>query len=327
LVVFHRGTPVTVDPSPGAPADAGEMLSHQALVDVIAKLDAQCRGRLGVAARRLGSDEEVVWHDQDQFRTASTIKVGIHAVLMAEVGAGRIDLGRRIPLGTSDLTGGSGVLSVLRPGLEPTVADLCTLMIVISDNTATNTVIDLLGGVDEVNKGLRALGFSEIVLHRRLPWIPPPLVAGPRPRISGQVGPFGTATPRSLCRLVSEIKAGTVVSETASQLMLSTLKHQQIHTGVPRAFLELAQPGETSDRWPSVANKTGSIGGCRADIGLMELPGGSAVVYSVMADDLADETMTPLSEGDELLGRVGAALLRRWWDGPGPVPVREGWSQ
>jgi beta-lactamase class A len=273
----------------------------------------------------LGTGEEVRWHDQDRFRTASTIKVAIHAALLADVSAGRLDLGQRVPVGLSALTGGSGVLSVLRPGIEPTIADLCTLMIVISDNTATNMVIDLLGGVDEVNRRTGALGFGEIVLHRRLPWAPPPLVAGPRPSPAGPVGPFGTATPASLCRLVSEIKTEAVVDETASRILLATMAHQQFHTGVPRAFIELAPPGDEPGKWPSLANKTGAIGGCRADVGVMTLPGGGVVAYAVMADDLADETMTPLSEGDEVLGRVGAALLRRWWEGPGPVPVRAGW--
>jgi beta-lactamase class A len=109
-----------------SPANEDGRLSHEALIDVIAKLDARCHGRLGVAARRLGTDEEVLWHDQERFRTASTVKVAIHAALLADVNAGRLDLGRRVPVTLSDLTGGSGVLSVLRPGIEPTVADLCT---------------------------------------------------------------------------------------------------------------------------------------------------------------------------------------------------------
>jgi beta-lactamase class A len=314
-------------PIPAEDVPGGGRLSQQGLVDLITRLDDRCSGRLGVVARLLGTDEEFLWHDQDRFRTASTIKVAIHAALLAEVSTGRIHLDSRVLLRLSDLTGGSGVLSVLRPGLEPTVADLCTLMIVVSDNTATNLVIDLLGGVEPVNEKIQALGFGEIVLHRRLPWAPPPLVAGPQPRVTGPVGPFGTATPASLCRLVAEVKGLRLIDEPASRLVLATLAHQQVRTGVPRAFLELAQPGEAPGMWPGVANKTGAIEGCRADVGLIDLPGGPVIAYAVMADDLADETMTPLSGGDELLGRVGAALLKRWWKGPGPVPVRAGWPE
>jgi hypothetical protein len=49
------------------------------------------------------------------------------------------------------------------------------------------------------------------------------------------------------------------------------------------------------------------------------------VAYCAAADHLADRSMTALAEGNEILGRLGAIILARWWPGPGPVPVREGW--
>jgi hypothetical protein len=68
------------------------------------------------------------------------------------------------------------------------------------------------------------------------------------------------------------------------------------------------------------------LGGCRADAGLLYLPGdGGAVAYCAVADRLADQTMTALSEGEQILGRLGAIVLARWSPGPGPVPVRAGW--
>jgi beta-lactamase class A len=300
------------------------MMTEQALVDLLTRLDASCSGRLGVAAHRLGADEKVRWHDEDRFRTASTVKVAIHAAVMAKVRAGHLDLDRRVPLRLTDLVGGAGVLNVLRPGLEPTLADLCTLMIVISDNTATNLVIDLVGGVDAVNGALADLGFGEVVLQRRLAYPPPPLVAGPRPAPGGPIGTFATATPASLCRLVAAIEAGAVVDPTASRLMFDTLAHQHFQTGVARSFLEITEPGGTPERWPAVASKTGEVAGCRAEVGVISLPGGTRIAYAVMADDLVDTTLTSLSEGNELLGRVGAALLRRWWQGPGAPPLRPG---
>ena len=297
------------------------------LVQLVAELDGACSGRLGVAACRLapGEPEEVRWRDRENFRTASTVKVAIHVAAMAEAFAGRLDLDSRVPLRGADLTGGSGVLSVLRPGLEPTVADLCTLMIVVSDNTATNLLIDLLGGVEAVNTTVTALGFGDITLRRRLPYPPPPLVAGPQRELLEDPGSFATATPAELCRLLSAVRQGAVVHPGASSLIFETLAHQQYHSGVPRAFLGLTEPGRAPEEWPAVASKTGSVPGCRAEVGVLVLPDGTEIAYAVMADDLADTTMTALSEGDELLGRVGAMLLRHWWQGPSPVPVRPGW--
>jgi beta-lactamase class A len=311
------------------------------LLELLGRLNSGCSGRLGVAARRLGTDDEVNWHAEDSFRTASTVKVALHAAVMARVRSGHLDLDRRITLHANDLVGGAGVLNVVRPGIEPTLADLCTLMIVISDNTATNMVIDLLGGVEAANRTLRDLGFGEIVLHRRLAYPPPPLVARPRSpnnrpgdgagdsggdgRGDGPPGAFATATPASLCRLVGAIAEGTVVDREASELMFDTLAHQHFHTGIARSFLGLTEPGSVPEMWPAIANKTGEVPGCRAEVGVITFPGGTKTAYAVIADDLADATMTPLSEGDELLGRVGAGLLRRWWQGPGPVPLRRGW--
>jgi len=76
----------------------------------------------------------------------------------------------------------------------------------------------------------------------------------------------------------------------------------------------------------AIASKTGSVGGCRVETGLLYLPGdGGTVAYCAAADHLADRSMTMLSEGNEILGRLGAIILARWWPGPGPVPVRQGW--
>ncbi len=93
------------------------------------------------------------------------------------------------------------MLSVLRPGLTCTVADLCTLMIVVSDNTATNMLIDLLGGVAAVNRGVASLGYPEIRLDHKISIPPPPLVvasASPPPRPAPRPppgAPLATATP------------------------------------------------------------------------------------------------------------------------------------
>jgi hypothetical protein len=77
---------------------------------------------------------------------------------------------------------------------------------------------------------------------------------------------------------------------------------------------------------PALAHKTGYIGGCQTDAGLLFLPdGGGTVAYAAAADRLADQTMTALAEGDEILGRLGAIVLARSWPGPAPVPVRPGW--
>ena len=293
----------------------------------IAAVAAACSGHVGLAARHLGTGEELTWNPEAVIQTASSVKVAIHAEVLRQARLGLVNLAAPVATRADDLTGGSGVLSVLRPGLSCTVADLCTLMIVVSDNTATNMLIDLLGGVDAVNHGVASLGHPEIRLDHKIEILPPPLVVpslAPRPSSDA---PLATATPAAFCRLMAALHARQVVDQAASQEIITTLQYQQDRARFPRAYLELAAPG-SPDRAqaPAIAHKTGYVGGCRTDTGLLYLPGdGGVVAYCAVADRLADQTMTALAEGDEILGRLGAIVLARWWPGPGPVPVRPGW--
>ncbi|MBO0834310.1 MAG: serine hydrolase [Actinobacteria bacterium] len=302
-------------------------LNQQQAQSAVAAAAAACSGHVGLAARHLGTGEELTWHPGMAIQTASTVKVAIHAEVMRQARLGRVDLAALALTRASDLTGGSGVLGVMRPGLSCTVADLCTLMIVVSDNTATNMLIDLLGGVDAVNRGVASLGYPGIVLDHKVSMPPPPFVIADPPPQAAVTAPLATATPADLCRLAADLNAGTVVDEAASSQMLRTLRYQQDRSLFPRSYLRLAAPsGPPGPQAPAIAHKTGRVSDCRADVGVLYLPGdGGAVAYCAVADRLADQTMTALAEGDEVIGRLGAIVLARWWPGPDPVPVRPGW--
>jgi beta-lactamase class A len=315
-------------------------LSHDAAMAAIAAVDGRSTGAVGLAARHLESGETLAWRADEPSGTASMIKVAIHAAVMRRARAGQFSLDGEVELKESDHVGGSGVLGVLRPGLRCTVADLCTLMIVVSDNTATNMLVDLCGGVGVINGDLAALGFPGIRLNRKI-GIAPPLLAhedsGADPAAAAEPaaesaaarhsGPLAAVTLTNYCELMARLQAGTVVDKEASAQIIAVLRHQQHQTLFPRAYLDIAGPGDRPGRdGPAIAHKTGSVGGCRIEAGLLYLPdGGGTVAYATAADRLADRTMTALAEGNEILGRLGAIVLARWWPGPGPVPVRDGW--
>jgi beta-lactamase class A len=321
-------------------------ISQEQAERAVAEVAGASSGAIGLWARHLESGQLLSWQAGEQFRTASTIKVGIHVAVIRRARLGLLDLAAPAELRADDQLGGSGVLGVLRPGLRCTVSDLCTLMIVVSDNTATNMLIDLCGGAAAVSADLAALGFGGIRLNRRLTLQAPPLVAGARPAAGqdapgqdaaaqqaaehGQPAPLpelAMVSPAEFGRLMAELHAGTVIDRQASAEIINVLRHQQHQALFPRAYLEVAEPGDPpGPDGPAMAHKTGSIGGCRTEAGLLYLPGdGGTVAYAAAADRLADRTMTALAEGEELLGRLGAIALARWWPGPGPVPVREGW--
>jgi len=311
-------------------ADLVTSLDHDTAsraVAALAERAAASDGHLGLLARHLDNGEQLAWNPDEVIGTASAVKVAIYAEVMRQRRLGQIDLDAAIVTREDDLAGGSGVLSILRPGLRCTIADLCTLMIVISDNTATNMLIDMLGGAGAVNEGLDDLGYHGIRLNHKIGYPPPPLVvANPRPS-QPSAEPLGSATPAELCRLLADLHAGTVVDAAASAEMIRTMRHQQSQVLVPRSYLDVAEPlDEPGPDGPAIASKTGSVGGCRVETGLLYLPGnGGTVAYCAAADGLADRSMTALAEGNEIVGRLGAIILARWWPGPGPVPVRQGW--
>jgi beta-lactamase class A len=297
-----------------------EAISEAAAMRAIAAVAASCTGAIGLAARHLDSGQTLAWRANEQFRTASMIKAAILAAVMRRARLGTLRLDGETELADGDRVGGSGVLAVLRPGLRCTVWDLCTLMIVVSDNTATNMLIDVCGGVAVINDDLAALGFPGIRVNRRLRHTP---VAGDDdPDI-----PLATASPAAFCDLMGRLRAGTVVDAEASAQIIGVLRRQQHQSLFPRAYLDIPGPGDPpGPGGPAIASKTGSIEGCRTEAGLLYLPdGGGTVAYAAVADQLADHTMTALAEGDTIVGQLGAIVLARWWRGPEPVPLRDGW--
>ena len=115
----------------------------------------------GVAVTVLETGEELLLNNHRAYQLASVFKIPVLVTAMQQVDLGRFKLDDRIPLKETDKTSPSGILCYLRAGLQPTVEDLLMLMIIISDNTATDMVLDLVGGPQAVNASLRDLGLGE----------------------------------------------------------------------------------------------------------------------------------------------------------------------
>src|SRR5262245_47735533 len=123
------------------------------------------RGQMGVAAIDLRSGEVVAVNADARFPTASTIKTAVMVEAWHQIAEGRIALDTVVPLKDADKVGGSGVLRGLHDGLPLTVADLIHLMIVLSDNTATNMLIGRIGTA-RVNQRMEAYGRRDTTLFR-----------------------------------------------------------------------------------------------------------------------------------------------------------------
>lgn len=237
----------------------------------LASVAAALPGTLGVAIRYLPDGPEFALRADEHFPPASVIKVPVLVEVFAQAEAGTIDLARRVALRDGDRVGGSGVLQHLMPGLLPTVRDLAELMVVVSDNTATNMLIELVGA-ERVNARMRALGLPITTLAGKLGLsypvgnLPPDRRADPAiPTNRGSC-----TTPREMCRLFEALWRGGVVSPAASREMIRIMEHQN--------FMELArylplddlteQDGRAQSS-VTIASKSGAINGVRNDVALI----------------------------------------------------------
>src|SRR6478735_4075543 len=159
-------------------------------------------GNAGVFAKNLTTGEEVAF-DPDTIRpTASTIKVPIMIELFRQVEEGTVSLDQILVANEENATRGSGILRDLSPGVALRAIDVATLMIVVSDNQATNMLIDLLG-MEKINKTMADNGFVNTRLVNRIDFE----AIGEDPKN------LATTTPRELAGIMESIANNTILSK------------------------------------------------------------------------------------------------------------------
>ena len=161
----------------------------------------------------IGADEE--------FETASTIKAYILAALYLQASRGKASLEEKITYKPEHFVDGSGMLRALGVGASLKVKDAATMMIICSDNIATNMVIDYLG-LDTINACIREMGFAHTVLHNPLHF--------------DLYNDLGTTTPRDYASLFAQVAKGTLVSAEASAEMLAIFRQQHYNTMLTHDF-------------------------------------------------------------------------------------------
>ena len=201
----------------------------------------------------------------EAFETASTIKAYILAALYLQAGRGRASLDETITYRPEHFVDGSGMLRALGVGAALKVRDAATMMIICSDNIATNMVIDYLG-LDAINQCIRELGFAHTVLHNSLHF--------------DRYDKLGTTTPRDYAALFARLARGTLVSPEASAEMLSIFRSQHYNAMLtadfPPYYLDCEETGDPELIW--VASKSGSMDACRNDGGIVHTPYGEYVI-------------------------------------------------
>ncbi len=125
---------------------------------------ARIPAKAGLYVKHLGTGEEAIVLGNDHFNSASVIKIPVMILAYRLAEQGKLNLNDRVTIQRSDLRGGSGIFRYHDVGLNPTIRDVITQMIITSDNTATDLMIAKVGGKDKVNEFLKQAGFNTLRL-------------------------------------------------------------------------------------------------------------------------------------------------------------------
>jgi beta-lactamase class A len=230
----------------------------------------ETRGVVGAQVIDLATGDRIGVNDTLTFPQGSTIKVPLLIELYHQATTGRLDLATRVPVRAADRTGGDGLLQHLGDGTSQlSLGDLAVFMITVSDNTATNLLIDRVG-MDQVNATMRELGVPQIRMQRKMI----------RPKESA-AGNENIATPAA---------AATVMAKIAR----CELPMPKERCGELRRLLEIPKGGPIEASVPEgvrVAWKPGDIEGVNTAWGLVDLPGRPYVVVGMVNYSDVDDAM------------------------------------
>lgn len=264
----------------------------------IAEAERELQGTVGVAARPLDAGEpEIAYKAEQPFPAASTIKVFVLQTLLERVERSEADLDEEIVLREQDQVTGSGVLKSLSPDRAYTLRDLATLMIIVSDNTATNLLIERLGQ-DAVNAVARAHGWRQTHLAG--------LLQRPRPNPADDTGP-STTSPRDLADYFTRLWRGELLPPALSEVARSIYRRQQRTDQLGRYLPFDPYSTETGTDQLTIASKSGSIRGVRNDAGVIDT-GRTRYVVAVMTRDCPDPRFHPDNLGGIVVSKVSRAV-------------------
>jgi len=194
--------------------------------------------------------------------------------------------------------------------LTLTLKDVLTLMIVVSDNTATNLMIDRFG-LDKINAHSRELGLKDTYLYKKVFKPPVPPMPFDQPKYG-----LGKTTPREMAKVIEKIglcQLGTaarpaVASDAAlCDAMLTMLRDQFYRDGIPRYIEGL----DSSESGSAIANKTGAVDAARSDVGLIASKNG-LIVISAFTYDNADHSYASDDEGDVTIAKLSQTIVKAW---------------
>jgi beta-lactamase class A len=275
LLIVLSNLMVAAQCCPRRPSADKKTALWQKLQEELRAADRQLDGVLGLAVKDLKSGEEFLIHPDEVMPQASSIKIAVLADLYLQAQQGKLKLSDEYIVRKEDLVSGSDIMLGLTPGFTRlTLRDLATMMVAVSDNSATNVLIDRVG-FDNVNAMLEGLGLHGTRLRRKMMDLK-----------AAAEGRENVSTPREMMTLLQTIQTGRLLNKEMTEdfiKVLSTHKESSMLQGLPDDAV--------------AANKPGELEAVRNDSGIVLIKG-RPYILCVMTTYLKDE-------------RDGAAVIRK----------------
>ncbi|MBC8591367.1 serine hydrolase [Wansuia hejianensis] len=259
---------------------------------------SELEGTIGLYFEDLHTGKKITINPETKFSAASTIKIPLAALLLIKANAGLINLEDRIEIDEINRIGGSGVIKEIDRIYRPTVMDLTKLAIILSDNIATNQLIDLVGGADEVTKFCNGLGLRNTKLQRKMMDFE-----------SLKLGKDNITTPGEMGYILKLLANGELESKEVSDTLVNIMKGQQLNQKLPYLIpaLEPDDPAIYSDVVEEgtviVAHKTGELTKAQHDVGIFILPNNRKYILAIYTSDLSSD-----NDGVKAIGRLSKAV-------------------
>lgn len=227
----------------------------------------------------------------------SLVKVPILALLLKDAEEGGARLEEKISIPPEKRVGGTGLICHLEPEAELSWRDVMKLMVIVSDNSATNAVIDLLG-IDRINAFFKSIGLTSTELQRKM-----------MDMEAIKAGRNNYTTAADMGRLLKLAATSSLVSRNVSDAVIDTMSRQLYTSKLPALLPGVPASASPEEKWSplpgtvTVANKTGDLPKTEHDVGLFILPGGKRYVVAMLTSQLSSE-----KEGIACIAKVSKAV-------------------
>jgi beta-lactamase class A len=284
--------------------------AQASLEQQVEQIAAQHHGQVSVFAKDLKTGQSIAVKAEEPVQTASVIKLAILYEAMEQIRAGKTHWNDPVTLTKENQTSGSGVLGFFDTPTTLTLKDVLSMMVITSDNTATNVAIDKIG-LDAVNAEMGRLGLKNTWLYKKIG----KAATGPMPADQKKFG-LGKTTAREMATLMERVvtchigdgnTAPTETDRAICGVTLHMLRSQFYRDGVPR-YLE---PADSSEEGSAIANKIGALDEVRNDVDAIATKNG-LLILSIFTWDNKDQSWTDDNEAYLTTAKIAKVIVNTW---------------